>query len=69
MLQKLFATGGRKFWMVGGMIVAALLNDVLGLGVSQDTITACLLAAIGGSGAIALEDGLKALFGVKKETK
>ena len=62
MLQKLFANGGRKLWLVGGVIIIAILNDSLGLGVAKETISDCLLAAVGGSGAIALEDGLKALF-------
>ena len=69
MLQKLFANGGRKFWIVGGVIIVAVLNDILGLGVTQDTISDCLLAAVGGSGAIALEDGLRALLGLKTKEK
>jgi hypothetical protein len=68
MLQKLFNNGGRKFWMVGGMLIAALLNSALGLGISEETINACLLAAVAGSGTIALEDGIRALFGVKEKT-
>lgn len=68
MLKKLFENGGRKLWLVGGVIAVAILNDACGLGVSEGTITKCLYAAVGGSGTIALEDGLKALFGLKKST-
>ena len=66
MLKALFANGGRKLWLVGGVIAIAIANDIASLGVAQDTITQCLYAAVGGSGTIALEDGLKALFGIRK---
>lgn len=67
MLQRLFDNGGRKLWLVVLGIGIATLNELVGLGISAETIKAILLAAVGGSGTIALEDGLKALFGVKKD--
>lgn len=66
MLKKLFENGGRKLWLVAGVIVLAVLNDILPLGISEETIRWSLTAAVGGSGTIALEDGLKALLGWKK---
>lgn len=64
-LKTVSGDGGRKYRLVLITILIAVVNEVLKLGVSQDTIDACLLAAVGGSGTIALEDGLKALFGAK----
>jgi hypothetical protein len=67
MFEKLkeFFGGGRKYRLVLGVILVALVNDLAGLGISSDTISDCLLAAVGGSGTIALEDGLRGLFGAK----
>jgi hypothetical protein len=67
MLEKLkgFLSGGRKYRLVLAVILVALVNDLAGLGIKADTISDCLLAAVGGSGTIALEDGLRALFGAK----
>lgn len=66
-MQKIFENGGRKLWLIGGVIMLAYLNEAIGLGVSSETIKHCLYAAVGGSGTIALEDGLRALF--KKEER
>lgn len=67
---KEFFVGGRKYRLVLSVILVALVNDLAGLGIAKDTISDCLLAAVGGSGTIALEDGLRALFGAKaKEPK
>jgi uncharacterized membrane protein YjjP (DUF1212 family) len=58
--------GGRKFWLVLIVIMFAFLSEAFALGISRETIRDCLIAAVGGSGAIALEDSLRALFGQKK---
>jgi len=62
------SVGGRKLAVIAGTILLAVLNESLGLGVSKETIQSCLTAAICGSGAIALEDALKALFTKKEDT-
>lgn len=69
MLDAIFSNGGRKLWLVVGAIVIAVLNEMLSLGVSKETIQLVIIAALGGSGSIALEDGLKGLFGVKADAK
>ena len=58
--------GGRKFWLVLIVIIFAFLSEAFALGISRETIRDCLIAAVGGSGAIALEDSLRVLFGQKK---
>ena len=68
MIKKLFESGGRKLWLVLAMIVFAILNEAVGLGVSKETIEACLWTAVGGSGTIAIEDGLKARFSKKEDS-
>lgn len=65
MLSFLFDNGGRKLWLIVVGVVLAAINEPLGLGISSATIDSILLAVVGGSGTIALEDGLRALFGVK----
>ena len=65
MFTYLFESGGRKLWLVLVGVILAALNEPLGIGISKETIDSILLAVVGGSGTIALEDGLRALFGVK----
>lgn len=58
--------GGRKFWLVVVALLISVINSVLGLGISEATIQAILIAAVAGGGTIALEDGLRAAFAAKK---
>lgn len=68
-MKKFFeSVGGRKLALVGAALLVAVLNDTIGLGISQETINKIILGAVGGSGTIALEDGLKALFAKKEKT-
>jgi hypothetical protein len=52
--------GGRKFLLVAAALVVAAVNDILSLGIDKDTIGKMILGAVGGSGAIAVEDGIRA---------
>ncbi len=68
-MRKFFeSVGGRKLALVAGALVLAVVNELAGLGISQETIEAVILGAVGGSGTIALEDGLRALFAKKDST-
>ena len=69
-MKKLFeSVGGRKLLLVALALVLAVVNEVLKLGISQETIQTVVWGSVGGSGTIALEDGLKALFPKKAEAK
>lgn len=59
------SVGGRKMVLIAASLLLAALNEGLGWGISQDTIETVIYGAVGGSGTIALEDALRALF--KKE--
>ena len=69
-MQWLFnSAGGRKLsvFLLGSIVLA--LNDVLGLGLSEETCTKIM--TLGGItiGGVALEDGLKELFKKTASTK
>lgn len=63
------SAGGRKLLLVAGALVLAALNEIIGLGISKETTNMIICGAVGGSGTIALEDGLKAMFAKKEEVK
>ena len=58
--------GGRKMALVLIAVILVALRDVLGL--SEETIKQIIVVVLGGSGAIALEDGVKALAAGKAAT-
>lgn len=57
--------GGRKYQLALLFLILAAVNDAVGLGITKETLDVCLVAVLGGSGTIALEDGLRALVGAK----
>jgi len=59
--------GGRKFLMLLVAIILVALKDVIGL--DEEAINKIVILAIGGSGTIALEDGLTGLLNSKSKSK
>ena len=55
--------GGRKMALVLIAVILVALRDVLSL--SEETVQQIIVLVLGGSGAIALEDGVKALAAKK----
>jgi len=67
MAEILGKIGGRKFFILLIALVLVALKDVIGL--DDETINKIVVLAIGGSGTIALEDGLTGLLNGKKTKK